>query len=342
MAVGPNITDLGGCAAKILIMIVGQARILGSTHDLLQRQVLDPVEHAFGLACATFALCTDWNTYEAVARTSAAFVGRFDVFDSSQPRLDVLGIDGPQRRNRKQQWVRTLNCYAAVDNRTDEVDMRAFDVVVKTRPDEIWFAPFPAEMLWYTHVAQRGYLLGKASRALWTRATEPLTSWSTHLNRCVTRTVNPFMAVAALSWGRLTPVPNASHCYCVDDQILIFGRNIVHAVFDQTAWLSTVRGIEQSADGWGWTYRRDYKQTCDCDNAYYLLHLRDMLDYAPIRPFPLAARLLHASYSLQEGSDAREAGFDVQSSSYIKDIVDETRQRLPYVSCDGNFAQVSR
>ena len=157
-------------------------------------------------------------------------------------------------------------------------------------------------------------------------------------------------------------MPNASHCYCVDDQILIFGRNIVHAVFDQTAWLSTVRGIEQSADGWGWTYRRDYKQTCavlclsflrnpranhaprpgDCDNAYYLLHLRDMLDYAPIRPFPLAARLLHASYSLQEGSDAREAGFDVQSSSYIKDIVNGTRQRLPYVSCDGNFAQVSR
>ena len=121
MAVGPNITDLGGSAAKILIMIVGQARILSSTHDLLQRQVLDPVEHAFGPACATFALCTDWNTYEAVARTSAAFVGRFDVF------------------------------------------------------------------------AQRGYLLGKASRALWTRATEPLTSWSTHLNRCVTRTVNPFM-----------------------------------------------------------------------------------------------------------------------------------------------------
>lgn len=185
--VGPNSTCV---SAKILVMFVGQARILDGTHELLERQVLDPVEHAFGRACATFALCTDWNNAEVAARTSAAFAGRFDVLDSREPRLDALKIDGPERRNFKQQWARALSCYAAV--RADRVDRGAFDVVAKTRPDEIWFAPFPAEVLWYTHVRRRGHLLGKASRALWTRETESLTSWSTHLNSCITRAANPF------------------------------------------------------------------------------------------------------------------------------------------------------
>ena len=69
-------------------------------------------------------------------------------------------------------------------------------------------------------------------------------------------------SVTTLSWGGLDPALDATDCYCVDDQTLIFGRDIVDAVFDETAWLAAIRGIEQSADGWGWTRRRDYKQTC--------------------------------------------------------------------------------
>lgn len=80
----------------------------------------------------------------------------------------------------------------------------------------------------------------------------------------------------------------------------------------------------------------------DCDNAYYLLHLRDTLGYAPIRPFPFGHRLLHASYALQEGSDARKGGSGSNPSSYIWEVADQARGQLPYVTCDGKFAPVSR
>ena len=133
-------------------------------------------------------LCSDLNSSELIERTDSDFAARFGFVHSQDPKFVQsrnISNNNPNDHdyvtNVLRQWERSLDCYRAA---TDYYDGKNFTFIIKTRPDVIWYAKFPAKLLFEKSYVYQGNVLGKASRVLWTDAAPNLTSWQIDTNTC--------------------------------------------------------------------------------------------------------------------------------------------------------------